>query len=234
MRAKGRPAGSAGARTLPIANGARSARTTRRTVTRGATCRTITHGRGPTAGARTACSGSATTRPGCASRIALWNGRDPILKERLFGLTGPEGNHGEDVKESYFYLDATPTASYLQALYNYPLAAFPYDRLIEENARRDRTDPEFELADTGIFDGDRYFDVDVEYAKADPTTSSSGSASRTAGRRRPRSASCRRSGSGTPGHGVSTTASRRSPRSPGPGMTLRSSGSITTSWAPIG
>ncbi len=101
--------------------------------------------------------------------IALWNGRDPFLKERLFGLTGPQGNHGEDVKESYFYLDATPTASYLRALYRYPLAAFPYDRLVEENARRDRAVPEFELADTGIFDGDRYLDVEVEYAKSDPT-----------------------------------------------------------------
>jgi hypothetical protein len=98
---------------------------------------------------------------------ALWNGRDPILKERLFGLTGLEGNHGEDVKEEYAYLDATPTHSYLKAAYKYPLAAFPYDLLIEENARRGRSEPEYELADTGVFDGDRYFSVVVEYAKAD-------------------------------------------------------------------
>ena len=100
--------------------------------------------------------------------LALWNGRDPILKERLFGLTGNEGNHGEDCKEYYFYLDSTPTHSYMKFLYKYPQAAFPYTRLIEENRRRSRTDPEFELLDTGVFDDDRYFDVFVEYAKASP------------------------------------------------------------------
>ena len=100
--------------------------------------------------------------------VALWNGRDPILKERLFGLTGPEGNHGEDVKECYFYLDATPTHSYMKALYRYPQREFPYARLVEENRRRGRTDGEFELADTGVFDDGRYFDVTVEYAKAGP------------------------------------------------------------------
>jgi len=100
--------------------------------------------------------------------LALWNGRDPILKERLFGLTGPEGNHGEDVKELYYYLDATPTHSYLKALYKYPQAEYPYARLVEENRRRGRRDPEFELADTGLFDDGRYFDVTAEYAKASP------------------------------------------------------------------
>jgi hypothetical protein len=100
--------------------------------------------------------------------LALWNTRDPILKERLFGLTGPEGNHGEDVKECYFYLDATPTHSYMRALYKYPQREYPYLRLVEESARRGREQPEFELLDTGIFDGDRYFDVLVEYAKASP------------------------------------------------------------------
>ncbi len=100
--------------------------------------------------------------------LALWNGRDPILKERLFGLTGPEGNHGEDVKELYFYLDATPTHSYMKALYKYPQAEFPYARLVEENARRGRDEREFELADTGVFDEGRYFDVFAEYAKAAP------------------------------------------------------------------
>lgn len=100
--------------------------------------------------------------------LALWNGKDPILKERLFGLTGPQGNHGEDVKECYFYLDATPTHSYLKALYKYPQAEFPYARLIAENQRRGSHDPEFELSDTGIFDENRYFDVCAEYAKAAP------------------------------------------------------------------
>src|SRR5919198_742989 len=100
--------------------------------------------------------------------LALWNGQDPILKERLFGLSGPEGNHGEDVKEAYFYLDATPTASYLRALYKYPQAPFPYHDLTAENRRRGRGDAEYELADTGVFADDRYFDVEVEYAKASP------------------------------------------------------------------
>jgi hypothetical protein len=99
--------------------------------------------------------------------LALWNGRDPILKERLFGLTGNEGNHGEDVKEYYFYLDSTPTHSYMRFLYKYPHAAFPYADLVEENRRRGREASEYELIDTGVFDGDRYFDVEVEYAKAD-------------------------------------------------------------------
>jgi len=100
--------------------------------------------------------------------IALWNGKDPILKERLFGLTGPEGNHGEDVKETYFYLDSTPTHSYMKALYKYPQAEFPYRLLSEENRRRGKEEPEFELQDTGVFEGNRYFDVFAEYAKASP------------------------------------------------------------------
>src|SRR6202051_3248764 len=97
----------------------------------------------------------------------LWNERDPILKERIFGLTSNEGNHGEDVKEYYFYLDSTPSHSYMKYLYKYPQAEFPYAKLVEENRRRDRRQPEFELLDTGVFDEDRYFDVFVEYAKAD-------------------------------------------------------------------
>lgn len=100
--------------------------------------------------------------------LALWNGRDPILKERLFGLTGREGNHGEDVKECYFYLDATPTSSWLRALYKYPQAEFPYAKLREENRRRSRDDREYELLDTGVLDGGRYFDVEAVYAKAGP------------------------------------------------------------------
>ncbi len=100
--------------------------------------------------------------------LALWNERDPILKERLFGLTGPEGNHGEDVKEQYFFLDATPTASYAKALYKYPQAEFPYARLVAENRGRGKEQGEFEILDTGIFDDGRYFDVFAEYAKAAP------------------------------------------------------------------
>src|SRR5262245_59755934 len=100
--------------------------------------------------------------------FALWNRRDPILKERLFGLTGTEGNHGEDVKEYYFYLDSTPTHCYMRFLYKYPQAAFPYATLVAESQQRDRTMPEFELLETGAFDGGRYFDVEVEYAKATP------------------------------------------------------------------
>ena len=100
--------------------------------------------------------------------LALWNGRDPILKERLFGLTNGEGNHGEDVKELYYYLDAAPSHSYLKMLYKYPQREFPYAHLIDENRRRGSDAPEFELLDTGIFDEKRYFDVFVEYAQAEP------------------------------------------------------------------
>jgi hypothetical protein len=100
--------------------------------------------------------------------LALWNGRDPILKERLFGLTNGEGNHGEDVKEYYFYLDSTPTHSYMKYLYKYPQSAYPYDDIVRTNAARSAHDPEYELVDTGVFDGNRYFDVFVEYAKASP------------------------------------------------------------------
>jgi hypothetical protein len=100
--------------------------------------------------------------------LALWNERDPILKERLFGLTGNEGNHGEDVKEYYFHLDSTPTHSYMKFLYKYPQCVFPYAQLVEENGRRSKQEPEYELLDTGAFDGNRYFDVFVEYAKASP------------------------------------------------------------------
>jgi hypothetical protein len=99
--------------------------------------------------------------------VALWNEQDPILKERIFGLTGNEGNHGEDVKEYYFYLDSTPTHSYMKYLYKYPQTEFPYAKLLEENRRRGRYDPEYELLDTGLFDENRYFDVLVEYAKAE-------------------------------------------------------------------
>src|SRR6516225_2646127 len=101
--------------------------------------------------------------------LALWNEQDPILKERLFGLNNSEGNHGEDVKECYWYLDALPTHSYMKMLYKYPQREFPYNWLVEENRRRSKHDPEFELVETGVFDDDRYFDVVVEYAKAQPS-----------------------------------------------------------------
>ena len=100
--------------------------------------------------------------------LALWNGKDPILKERLFGLTNNEGNHGEDVKEYYFYLDSTPTHSYMKYLYKYPQAAYPYADLVETNRRRSKNEMEYELLDTGVFKDDRYFDVFVEYAKEMP------------------------------------------------------------------
>src|SRR5208282_3766036 len=100
--------------------------------------------------------------------LALWNGVDPILKERLFGLTGPEGNHGEDVKEVYYYLDSTPTHSYMKLLYKYPQAEFPYVKLVEANAARTSSDPEYELTDAAVFNESRYFDILVEYAKATP------------------------------------------------------------------
>ena len=101
--------------------------------------------------------------------LALWNGKDPILKERMFGLTNSEGNHGEDVKEYYFYLKSTPTHSYMKSLYKYPQAMYPYADLVATNARRGRGDMEYELLDTGIFTDGRYFDVFVEYAKKSPT-----------------------------------------------------------------
>ena len=100
--------------------------------------------------------------------LALWNGQDAILKERLFGLTGPEGNHGEDCKECYYYLDSSPTHSYLKALYKYPQVAFPYNQLVQENRRRGLKLPEYELSDTGVFAENRYFDVIAEYAKQTP------------------------------------------------------------------
>ena len=100
--------------------------------------------------------------------LALWNGTDPILKERLFGLTNGEGNHGEDVKEYYFYLDSTPTHSYMKYLYKYPQRAYPYSDIVLAHRSRTRAELEYELLDTGVFDGDRYFDVFVEYAKATP------------------------------------------------------------------
>jgi hypothetical protein len=113
-------------------------------------------------------AGISDDKQGLCFALALWNGKDPILKERLFGLTNSEGNHGEDVKEYYFYLDSTPTHSYMKYLYKYPQAAYPYADLVETNRRRSRNEMEYELLDTGVFKDDRYFDVFVEYAKAGP------------------------------------------------------------------
>ena len=113
-------------------------------------------------------AGISDDRQSICFALALWNGKDPILKERLFGLSNSEGNHGEDVKEYYFYLDSTPTHSYMKYLYKYPQAAYPYNDLIATNRNRGKSQPEYELLDTGVFDEDRYFDVFVEYAKASP------------------------------------------------------------------
>jgi hypothetical protein len=100
--------------------------------------------------------------------LSMWNGNDDRIKERFFGLSGPQGNHGEDVKEYYYYLDNVPSHAYMRALYKYPHAAFPYQQLLDENRRRSREESEYELIDTGIFDDDAYFDVEIEYAKAAP------------------------------------------------------------------
>ena len=141
--------------------------------------------------------------------LALWNEHDPILKERLYGLTNSEANHGEDVKEYYFYIDSTPTHSYMKYLYKYPQREFPYRDLIEKNRGRSREEFEYELLDTGIFDDNRYFDVFVEYAKAGRKISSSVSPSTIADRKQPAFVFCRRFGSGTLGHGVRTVKSLR-------------------------
>ena len=139
--------------------------------------------------------------------LALWNGRDPILKERMFGLANPEGNHGEDVKEYWWYLDALPSRAWLRWRYHYPQAAFPYEDLIERTRARGKLDPEYELLDTGVFDDDRYWIVEVTYAKASPTdilmrivVPEPGPEAAT------RSTSCRRSGSATPGRGIRSIA----------------------------
>ena len=134
----------------------------------GPTSPTIKRVHAPTAGGKTVWPASQTTSRLLCFALALWNGRDPILKERLFGLTNAEGNHGEDVKEYYFYLDSTPTHSYMKYLYKYPQAAFPYDDLVQTNQQRTADDFEYELLNTGVFDEDRYFDVFVEYAKESP------------------------------------------------------------------
>ena len=149
-------------------SGARSARTTATTATPGTTSPMTRRAHAPTGGARTGSAGICDDKQRLCFALALWNERDPILKERLFGLTNSEANHGEDVKEYYFYIDSTPTHSYMKYLYKYPQREYPYRDLIETNRRRSREEFEYELLDTGIFDDDRYFDVFVEYAKEGP------------------------------------------------------------------
>src|SRR4029450_1538132 len=148
--------------------------------------------------------------------LALWNGQDPILKERLFGLTNSEANHGEDVKEYYFYLDSTPTHSYMKYLYKYPQAAYPYLNLVETNRSRGRQDFEYELIDTGVFDQDRYFDVFVEYAKASPEDILIQITIHNRGPEGPRCPSCRRCGSATCGPGRARPTDRGCARSLAP------------------
>ena len=137
----------------------------------------------------------------CVSRWRYGTARDPILKERLFGLTNSEGNHGEDVKEYYFYLDSTPTHSYMKYLYKYPQAAFPYSDLVATNKRRNRGDLEYELLDTGVFNDDRYFDVFVEYAKQTPEDILIQISVCNRGPEPPRCTCCRPCGFATHGHG---------------------------------
>ena len=159
--------------------------------------------------------------------LAFWNGRDAILKERAFGLSGPQGNHGEDVKEYWWYLDSTPTHSWMRWRYMYPQAEFPYERLVEENRRRGKDDPEFELLDTGVFDDGRYWEITVDYAKATPEDLLIRITARNAGPgRRPPSTSCRRCGFATPGRGRPT---RRRPQITLAGEDAR--GASTPSWA---
>ena len=148
-------------------SGERCARTTARAATPGTISATTRPARAPIAGARTGSAGISDDKQRLCFALALWNGKDPILKERLFGLTNSEGNHGEDVKEYYFYLDSTPTHSYMKYLYKYPQARFSLWRSGRDQPRRAGAHEfEYELLDTGVFDEDRYFDVFVEYAKA--------------------------------------------------------------------
>jgi hypothetical protein len=138
--------------------------------------------------------------------FAFWNGRDPMLKERIFGITGPEGNHGEDAKEYWWYLDSTPTHSWMRWRYHYPQAAFLYDDLVTVNGDRTRDEPEFELLDTGVFADDRYWQITVEYVKASPDDVCIRLSPATPVPTRPRSTCGPRCGSGTRGHGAPTTA----------------------------
>ena len=201
--------GRSGAPTSASGSGARSARTT---ATDGNAWDYFTHDQSRSRAYRwgeDGLGGISDDKQRLCFALALWNERDPILKERAFGLTNGEGNHGEDVKEYYFYLDSTPTHSYMKYLYKYPQREFPYRDLIETNRRRTREELEYELLDTGIFDDDRYFDVFVEYAKAAPEEI----LIRVSGaqpwpRDGPAPRCSRRCGSGTPGRGETRPGSR--------------------------
>ena len=168
MRAKTAFPGRSGALISASGSGAPSGKTTATTVMPGTTSRMTSPALARIAGVKTALPAFPTIKQRLCFALALWNGRDPILKERLFGLTNSEGNHGEDVKEYYFYLDSTPTHSYMKYLYKYPQWNFPIAIWCETNRRRSKEEFEYELLDTGTFNEDRYFDVFVEYAKADP------------------------------------------------------------------
>ena len=167
---------------------------------------------GLTAGERTG-GGDLDDKQQLCFALALWNERDPILKERLYGLTNSEANHGEDVKEYYFYIDSTPTHSYMKYLYKYPQREYPYRDLVEKNRGRSREEFEYELLDTGVFDDDRYFDVFVEYAKKDPEDMLVRITVHNRGPEAARLGCCRRSGSGTRGHGARTIQSHPCGRS---------------------
>ena len=186
--------------------------------------------RAPTSGARTGSAGFATTSNGCASRWRLWNERDPILKERLYGLTNSEGNHGEDVKEYYFYLDSTPTHSYMKYLYKYPQREFPYRRPGRDQPRDGRgrsssTSCSIPASSTTTATST----CSSSTRRTARRTCWSASPSTTAGRKRPGCASCRRCGSATPGRGATTIASRRCAKRGRASFRPR-----TTSWASTG
>jgi hypothetical protein len=191
----------------------------------GATCRTTTPVPGLPWG-EDGLAGFCDIEQRLCLGLALWNGRDPILKERMFGLTGAEANHGEDVKEYWWYLDALPSHAWNRWRYHYPQAAFPYENLREENGRRGKFDPEYELLDTGVFEGDRYWITEVCYAKADPTDLLMVVSVTNAGRTPTRCTYCRPRGSATPGLGTSVLPSR-SWRRPA----RRRPGSSTRTWA---
>ena len=179
----------------------------RTTATPGTTSRTTSPARGPTAGARTASAGSRDDKQRLCFALALWNGKDPILKERMFGLTNSEANHGEDVKEYYFYVDSTPTHSYMKYLYKYPQGEYPYRDLIETNRGRSRKEFEYELLDTGAFDGRPVLRRLRRVRQGGPGgRPRPGHGPQPRARRRRSSTSSRRSGSATPGPGA--TASR--------------------------
>ena len=191
-----------------VGHGARGLQRGRRR--RGSPSRTTTPARAPTAGTRTGSAASATTDQTLCFAFAFWNGRDPILKERIFGLTGHEGNHGEDAKEYWWYLDSTPTHSWMRWRYCYPQAEFPYDDSSTRTAAAAAIEPEYELLDTGVFDDDRYWDITVDYAKADARRHlHPPDRPQRRARRGDARTCCRRCGSATRGRGASTTARPR-------------------------